>query len=80
MADNRWSNLRCATQQENLRNRRGGGASGVKNVYRDFGKWAVRFKVSGRIISFGRYADLDTAKGVAHRTREALHGEFVNHW
>jgi len=49
-------------------------------VYRDFGKWAVRFKVSGRIISFGRYADLDTAKGVAHRTREALHGEFVNHW
>lgn len=77
-ADNRWANLRAATQSENQRNKTGWAASGHRGVYwnRNNEKWQASIRVGGRNKSLGYYADKTDA--VAARLRgEALHfGEF----
>jgi len=77
--DNRWVNLREATQGQNLLNRAHHSASGVKNVYKDCAKWYVRFNIQGRFTTFGSFADLDSARQLAETIRSKLHGDFANH-
>lgn len=77
--DNRWSNLRQATQAQNLRNRSTGRGGVPKNVYSDGNKWVVRFNINGAMKSYGSYATLAEAAAVATKVRADLHGEFANH-
>jgi HNH endonuclease len=51
--NNRWSNLRPATQSQNSRNVKCRAMSGFKGVYpTPNGKWTARIKVEGKIINY----------------------------
>ena len=79
-SDNRWSNLRPATQAQNLMNTSHRAVSGYKNVYRQTGleTWCVRFTFNGKIENFGSFKDIAVAADVARRVRISRHGEFAN--
>lgn len=81
--DNRFCNLRVATQSENLRNCKLSKAntSGTKGVswHKQRSKWTVRVRVDGVYKSFGLYADYDEACRVANSVREEHHGRFARH-
>lgn len=82
-ADNRWENLRQATQGENTRNRKGpqkNNKSGFLGVrYRPHhGKWEARINFGGKLV-WHQYAD--SAQEAAAARREAIpryHGEFAS--
>lgn len=77
-SDNRWNNLRDATQQQNLRNTRCHGVSGIKNVYKDHNRWNVKFSVDKKSTSYGSYKTREEAEERALAVRESLHGDFCN--
>lgn len=77
-ADNRWCNLREATQQQNLRNRKCRGQSGIKNVYKEHNVWQVRFTINKVIVSYGSYKTIEEAEQRALQVRARLHGDFCN--
>ena len=65
--DNRRSNLRIVSHQQNTRNRSGSqknSKSGVRGVYwhKQRGKWAACIRHNGKNISLGLYDDLEEAK------------------
>jgi hypothetical protein len=80
-ADNRFDNLRLATQTENNQNKsiRSDNASGVTGVSFDDarGRWAARLKTGGKYLHLGRFATIDDAVA-ARRAAERKHfGEFA---
>jgi hypothetical protein len=79
--DNRWSNLRQATQGENLRNMRKSkrNQSGFKGVYRhtENDKWVAQIKINGRAKNLGSFK-CPTAAHLAYcRAAKIHHGEFA---
>ena len=78
--DNRWCNIRNATKQENLRNRKAWSKSGYLGVSWNRGKWQVYVVNSnGESISGGRFEhkDLELAVKSANTLRQKLHGELA---
>ncbi len=70
--DNRFSNLRVVTPQQNCMNRYAPkGVSGVKGVSRDHvrGKWKASIKHSGVHTTIGRYPTIAEA-ALAYRNKE----------
>jgi hypothetical protein len=81
-SDNRWSNLRMASNSENQRNRTGTGSNcGAKNVtfLPKRNKFQVSLKVAGKEKFIGYYDDFELADLVAHEAREKFHGTFARH-
>lgn len=81
--DNRWINLRLATNSENQFNRGTSkrNISGVKGVYwhkRDK-KWCVCIRTRGGSRVYGRFIDFDSACKFAKDSIQKFHGEFANH-
>jgi hypothetical protein len=80
-SDNRWANLRPATNAENGRNIRGNSrnTSGVTGVTRDRrrGVWQAQIKTGGKNITIGRYTDFDEAASARKRAEKELFGEFA---
>lgn len=79
--DNRWSNLRPATNQENAGNvapRRNNtsGHLGVSWHKRD-GKWRAQGARDGRRIHLGYFDNLEEATAVAQAWREETYGVFA---
>lgn len=62
--DNRRSNLRLCTLQENMRNRRGWGSiSSYKGVRRDKFSWYVQIMVEGKVRGVGSFdSEIEAAK------------------
>lgn len=83
VADNRIDNLRTATFQQNILNRRirRDSASGEKNVYFDAArnKWRVMFYLDGTVHYIGRFVTREEAVIAAKVARSRLHGVFANH-
>lgn len=80
--DNRWDNLRPATNAQNQHNRAGtGGACGIKNVtyVARRRKYQVSLKVFGREKFIGYYQDCELAELVATEARNKYHGPYANH-
>ena len=86
--NNKISNLRASTQQENNRNVRcqERNKTGVKNVIQEKGsnKFRVSFTVKkdgdkSKTVSFGKFDTIEEASFVAKNARSALHGDFANH-
>lgn len=79
--DNRWSNLRGATQSENLRNRSKTRAntSGFKGVSlcKDTGRYAARIRCNYRTKYLGRYATPEEAHAAYLAAAAEMHGEFM---
>jgi hypothetical protein len=81
-ADNRWQNLREATNSENQRNRLGTGSNtGVKNVtfVPKRNKFQVSLKVEGKEKFIGYFDDIELAELAAIAARERFHGAFAKH-
>lgn len=80
--DNRWSNLRPATSQENHGNtgRRADNTSGHRGVTWDkrHQKWHAQGMCGGRRIHLGRYSDLEEAAAAAQAWREQHFGPFAS--
>lgn len=80
-SDNRISNLRAASEAENIRNSRVGSnnRSGYKNVSSQGEKWCVKIQKDGKVYRFGPFSEIEEAARVAAERRVKLHGEFANH-
>lgn len=79
--DNRWVNLREATNGQNTYNRLASNRLGVKNVYYhpQSKKYNVKMIINGKTISFGYYDDVELAGLVAREARDKYLGEFARH-
>ena len=81
-SDNKWSNLRHATQLENTRNRKKSSRnkSGVTGVIWDKSKekWQARIGVCGKSITLGRFDDFDSAV-ISRKLAEVKYGFHKNH-
>ena len=80
--DNRWINLREATNQENHKNRtmNKNNTSGVCGVYwsKQREKWQASIKVDGKNRHLGFFADKSEAI-FTRKSAEAKHGYHANH-
>lgn len=77
-SDNRWANLREATQSQNLANMAvSRGKTGLKGVIRlPNGRFRARFKFNKRVIEVGCYATAEEAKAAYDATAKVFHGEY----
>ena len=77
-ADNRFRNLRAATNAENGRNRKVGSnnTSGFKGASRHRNKFRAMIKHEGRNISLGTFQTAMEAHAAYQQAAERYHGEF----
>lgn len=79
--DNRWLNLRLATQSQNGMNRRiaKNNTSGVHGVgfAKNYGKWRARIMVNRKHIVIGHYDTLEEAAAARKAAEEQYFGEFA---
>lgn len=77
-SDNRWSNLRLATPEQNAINRRTVSATGFKGVTRHSGgKYQASIKVKGRGIYLGLYATAKEASEAYQTAAKEHFGSFA---
>lgn len=77
-SDNRWSNLRLATRQQNAMNRAADSTnkSGFKGVSFHKGKWRAVIKAGGKHKHLGYFNDPSTASIAYLNASKSEHGEF----
>lgn len=80
-SDNRWDNLREATQRENVRNRRGNrNRSGLKGAYRTkCGTYYSRIEVDGVRIYLGSFSTEEQAHAAYCAAAAEHFGEFARY-
>ena len=82
-SDNRWSNLRHATQWENIGNRAvfATSKSGVKGVYwnKKAGKWRATIRSAGRQHFLGYFNTVEEAQAVYNFAAGLVFGQFAVH-
>jgi HNH endonuclease len=82
-SDNRWRNLRSATNGQNRSNARlnRNSTTGLKGVYRDHRcsrkLWEARISADGRTIRLGGFFTREEAHQARQRVAKNLHGEFA---
>lgn len=80
-SDNRITNLRLATNGQNMANRRiqKHNTSGVKGVcwFKPYGKWRVRVKDNGRERHIGYFDRIEDAAAAYREAAAKYHGEFA---
>ena len=79
-SDNRATNLRAATQSQNMANaaRKRGTRSGEKGVKRNRSRWMASVKAHGRVHHVGTFDTIAEAKAARDAKARELHGEFFN--
>lgn len=81
-ADNRWSNLRSANEQQNHFNmpRYRNNRSGFKGVHRHSQnqKWIAQIRSNGRSRHIGSFDTVEAAKAAYDEAAKRLHGEFAS--
>lgn len=77
-ANNAASNLRWATKAQNNANATKivGTDSGVRYVYRENNKWAVRMTIGGKPTYFGAHYSLIEARAAAIKIAKDVRGDF----
>jgi hypothetical protein len=77
--NNRLANLRRATRRQNACNRRlQPGASGLKGVSFDRGRWRARIRVNGRSKFLGRFDTAEAAHTAYRRAAQEYFAEFAH--
>jgi hypothetical protein len=77
-SNDRWSNLRLATNAQNTQNSTVSlGASGLRGVSRDGNKWRARITANGRQIWLGNYDTPEAAAAVYEVAANLYFGEFA---
>jgi hypothetical protein len=76
--NNRWSNLRLATQSQNLMNRKmqDNNTSGFKGVTRHGTYWRAQIWVKGKRIGLGNHRTKELAYEAYCKANREIHGEF----
>lgn len=77
--DDRFSNLRECTQQQNMQNRivQRHSISGLKGVWtKPDGKYAAYISENGKLKYLGQYASAPDAKAAYDSAAKSLHGQF----
>jgi hypothetical protein len=79
--NNRRSNLREATHQQNNQNTRASYTSrtGVKGVGMHKGRIRARIREAGRQVHLGYFETLDAAQAALVAARARIHGSFARH-
>jgi len=81
--DNRLCNLREATAQQNMWNKKISlnNKSGFKNIHwsKTMKKWCVQIKANKKFVYVGYFKDLELADLIAHEARDKYHGQFAKH-
>jgi hypothetical protein len=81
--NNRWTNLREATEIENAWNRPkpSNNTSGVKGVNWSAprNKWIAELRANGKRYYLGGFAKIDDAARAVREFRKSTHGAFTNH-
>jgi hypothetical protein len=79
--DNRWSNLRAASNGQNIHNSklRRDNTSGVKGVCWDIEakKWSAQLAIGKRQRRIGRFSTIEAATKAINKARLELHGAFA---
>lgn len=78
--DNRRSNLRVCTVQENQRNsrpRRRGSTHGFKGIWKNSGRWVALIKVDDKRIYLGRHDTAEQAATAYDAAARKYFGEFA---
>jgi hypothetical protein len=78
--DNRRSNLRIVTSQQNAKNRRMSRHNrvGLKAVTKDRGRYRSYIRVNGQMIHLGMFATPEEAHAAYVAAASTLHGDFAN--
>lgn len=78
-ADNRWKNLRLATQSQNIANRgaRADNALGVRGVRRHGNKFSAKINVNGKRKYLGLFATVEEAASAYKAEATAAWGDYV---
>lgn len=80
--DNRWANLRSATDVENARNasKRKDNTSGYKGVcwHKQTGWWRARISYRDRRVHLGSFATAEEAHEAYKKAAAELHEDFAN--
>jgi hypothetical protein len=78
--DNSIENLREATHQQNMCNRKTPkhNKSGVKGVYKQKNRWRAQITANGVMQYLGSFINLDDAKSAVINARNKLHKNFAN--
>ncbi len=76
--NNRFANLRAATQSQNGMNSkmRKNNSSGIKGVYWGQGKWRAQISMHRKAFALGGFDRIEDAAQAVSQAREKLHGEF----
>ena len=78
--DNRKSNLRLITHQNNTKNRKSknsNNTSGYRNVLFTEGKYKVRLQIDGKSKTLGSFSDVDEAGACAELMRQQYYGDYA---
>lgn len=76
--NNRFSNLRAATQSQNGMNSkmRKNNTSGVKGVYWGWNRWQAQISIARRCIPLGGFEKIEDAARAVEAARKKYHAEF----
>src|SRR5690606_167269 len=80
-SDNRWENLRCANQSQNMANVgiRSANTSGTPGVVwdKERQKWRAQLRVNGKKKNLGRFDSIEDAKATVNAAARQQWGEFA---
>ena len=75
--DNRFWNLRLATQSQNMSNITHANPCGYKGVQRVGNRFTARLRIEGRVTYLGSFATAAEAGAAYAEAARSLHGDFV---
>lgn len=78
--NNKVSNLRFATNEQNQHNRKisKNSTSNVKGVTLENNRWRAKIKFNKKVIHIGMYDNIDDAKAARQLKAKELYGEYLN--
>lgn len=75
--DNRRSNLRLATREQNMQNARRVGSSGYRGVTRSYGRWQAQIQINKKHTHLGRFDTPQEAHAAYCKAAKEHFGEFA---
>lgn len=76
-SDNRWCNLRVATQAQNSRNQVRPNMTGFKGVSKKGSRYAASIRRGRTVVHLGIFETAQAAHAAWVRAATAEHGEFI---
>lgn len=75
--DDRWSNLRLATNGQNRANSKFTARSGFKGVYKNRHRWMAKIRTNRRLVYLGNYRTKGLAHAAYSKAAKRYHKQFA---